>query len=152
MVGEASFVHATALVIGETGLLIRGVSGAGKSALALALLALAEERFYFARLIGDDRIHVETYGNRVILRPHVAIAGQIERRGRGILTLPFLDAAVARCVVSIEDHALSRLPDRLEEETILAGIPLPLLRLEPGLPPHERAAGLWSDFRRMGFL
>ena len=48
-------VHASALVVGEAGVLIRGPSGSGKSSLALALLALADNRRSFVRLIGDDR-------------------------------------------------------------------------------------------------
>ena len=44
-------VHATAVLVGADGVLIRGDSGAGKSALALALIERG------ARLIADDRVH-----------------------------------------------------------------------------------------------
>ena len=46
-------VHASAVAIGEAGILIRGPSGAGKSSLALALIALAQLQGRFARLIAD---------------------------------------------------------------------------------------------------
>jgi serine kinase of HPr protein (carbohydrate metabolism regulator) len=47
-------VHATALVVGTTGLLITGPSGAGKTTLALRLIALARSRGLYADLIADD--------------------------------------------------------------------------------------------------
>ncbi len=42
-------LHATALVVGESGVLLRGPSGAGKSSLALALIRAARERALFRR-------------------------------------------------------------------------------------------------------
>ena len=43
-------LHATAAILGEDGVLILGASGAGKSALALALLARARATNAFAAL------------------------------------------------------------------------------------------------------
>ena len=53
--GGWTALHATALVVGESGVLLRGPSGAGKSSLALALIWAARERAVFAALIADDR-------------------------------------------------------------------------------------------------
>ena len=49
-------LHATAVVVGESGVLLRGPSGAGKSSLALALIWAARERAGFAALVADDRV------------------------------------------------------------------------------------------------
>ncbi len=38
--GETLNLHASAVAVGETGILIRGRSGAGKSSLSIALIAL----------------------------------------------------------------------------------------------------------------
>src|SRR5579885_12565 len=45
------YLHATAAVVGEAGVLIRGPSGSGKSSLAFALIAAAKASGLFARLI-----------------------------------------------------------------------------------------------------
>ena len=52
---SAGYIHATVVLVGEAGVLIRGASGSGKSALALALMSEAGRRGLFARLVGDDR-------------------------------------------------------------------------------------------------
>ncbi len=94
-------LHASAVVIREAGVLIRGASGSGKSRLALALLAAAAGAGLFARLIGDDRIRLESVHERLIVRGHPLIAGQIEDRGTGIVRAPAIAAAVVRLVVDI---------------------------------------------------
>ena len=55
-------LHATAVIHGESGVLILGPSGSGKSALALALMARASGEGAFGALIGDDRIYVRESG------------------------------------------------------------------------------------------
>jgi HPr kinase/phosphorylase len=81
-------IHACALKLGDAGLLIRGPSGSGKSSLTLALLALAEAQGRYARLVADDRVGLSVAEGSLLAAPHPRIAGRIERRGMGILTLP----------------------------------------------------------------
>jgi hypothetical protein len=57
-------IHASAVLVGHRGILIRGPSGSGKSRLALALLQSAGAGF--ARLVGDDRIHLEAVHGRLL--------------------------------------------------------------------------------------
>ena len=79
-------VHATAVVYGESGVLILGPSGSGKSALALALMARARSVGAFAALIGDDRVYVrEAEGGRILVSGAASTAGIIERRTVGLL-------------------------------------------------------------------
>jgi serine kinase of HPr protein (carbohydrate metabolism regulator) len=82
-------IHACALIVGDAGLLIRGPSRSGKSSLTLALLAAAEAEGRFARLVADDRVGLSVEGDQLFGAPHPLIAGQIEQRGTGILTLPY---------------------------------------------------------------
>jgi HPr kinase/phosphorylase len=126
-IAEKSHVHASAVVIGEAGVLIRGPSGAGKSSLALALIAAAEDAGLFARLVGDDRIGIECKGGRLIARGHPMIPGKIERRGQGIFEVPFLPAAVVRLVIGLagEEEALPRYPKPDHDHIELAGVALP---------------------------
>ena len=82
---KATTVHASAVLVGARAVLIRGPSGAGKSRLALDLIAAAAAgRLRFARLVGDDRVHLEKSGGRLLVRPAAALAGLIELRGTGI--------------------------------------------------------------------
>ncbi|HEX3496058.1 MAG TPA: aldolase [Methylocella sp.] len=137
---EKSHLHASAVVIGEAGVLISGPSGAGKSSLAFALIAAAEEAGLFARLVGDDRITIESRSGRLIANGHPLILGKIEQRGHGIFEIPFLPAAVVRLVIGLagEDEALSRYPKPVHEHIELAGVTLPFLPLRQDAP----AAGL----------
>jgi len=78
-------IHASAVLIGARAALIQGPSGSGKSRLALALLQAAGQGLIpFARLVADDRAHVEAVHGRLLVRPAAALAGLIEVRGLGI--------------------------------------------------------------------
>jgi len=80
-------IHANCLVIGDSGILIRGPSGSGKSMLSLRLLDLAKQNGHFARLVGDDRILLRAIGGRLLAEGHPLIAGQIES-GASELEMP----------------------------------------------------------------
>lgn len=131
-------VHATCVVVGEAGALIRGRSGAGKSSLAAALVERAEARGWFARLVADDRTRLEPHGGRLVARVPAAIAGLIERRGLGVVAAPHLAAVVVRLVVDIED-APERWPHADALVVDLEGASIPRLVVRTGDP---EAAGL----------
>src|SRR6202035_6141888 len=91
----ATTVHASAVLVGARAVLIRGPSGAGKSRLALALIEAARAgTLRFARLVGDDRVHLEPANGRLLVRPAEALAGLIEVRGVGIRPLAHEPAGV----------------------------------------------------------
>jgi hypothetical protein len=81
-------VHATAVAIGDKALLIRGASKAGKSTLALALIGASTAGLPIL-LVGDDRVLLSWRGDDLVVAPHPRIAGLIEKRGQGILAMPF---------------------------------------------------------------
>lgn len=145
-----TYIHATALAIAEIGILIRGASGAGKSRLALELIAEAAGRSLFARLVGDDRVAVAARGGRLIARPHPAIAGQIESRGEGVLARPHEAAIVIRLVIDVgltPAAAPVRLPEA-DAKVYLCQVELPLLALAG---PGPSQAGIVIDYLlRMG--
>jgi HPr kinase/phosphorylase len=124
-----TYMHGTALAIGEAGILIRGPSGAGKSRLALDLIGEASRRGLFARLVGDDRVAIAARAARLIARGHPTIAGQIESRGDGILTLSHEGAVVLRVLVDLGGEATA--PERLPPvaKACLCGVELPRLSL-----------------------
>ncbi|MDR3460993.1 MAG: HPr kinase/phosphatase C-terminal domain-containing protein [Beijerinckiaceae bacterium] len=81
-------VHATAVAIDGRAVLIRGPSKVGKSTLALALIE-GSTPAQPVTLIGDDRIILSRRGDDVLASPHPRIAGLIEKRGYGILSMPY---------------------------------------------------------------
>jgi hypothetical protein len=111
---DSGFVHATAVVIGEAGVVIFGPPGSGKSSLALALIEGAGSGC-FAGLVGDDRVRLTAHGARLLVEGHPRIRGQIERRGQGVLTRSVELIAVVRLVVELgaADAPAARLPDIL---------------------------------------
>ena len=97
---DNSSVHASAVLVGERAVLIRGPSGAGKSRLAFDLiLAGRTGALPPAILVGDDRVHLDTAGEQLWVRPVRQLAGLIEIRGLGIRHCPFADEAVLGLVV-----------------------------------------------------
>ena len=125
-------LHASALVVGEAGVLIRGPSGAGKSRLALALVAEARRNGGFAALVADDRTLVTRHGGRLVARPHPALAGLAERRGLGILPVDHEPACVLALVVDLVADWPARLPDDAERRCAIARVVLPRLTVATG--------------------
>jgi serine kinase of HPr protein (carbohydrate metabolism regulator) len=122
-----SSIHANALLLGATGLLLRGGSGAGKSALTLQLIARARLRGDFARLIADDRVMLVNCNGRLVARPHPLAAGRIELRGLGIVSEPHEPAGVIRGVVDLAPPGESppRYPSKGEAMAKLCDLLLP---------------------------
>lgn len=130
----AATVHASAVLVGARAVLIRGASGAGKSRLALGLLDAARDgRLRFARLVGDDRVHLESVNGRLLVRPAQPLAGLIELRGAGLLRRDHEPCAVVGWVVDLDAADAQRLPDRQPFD--LHGIKLPRLALASGAAP-----------------
>jgi serine kinase of HPr protein (carbohydrate metabolism regulator) len=124
-------IHATCLLIGPYGVMLRGPPGSGKSLLALALIERAKARGLPARLVSDDRIHLMARHGRVVARAPAETAGLVELRGHGIVTMPSEAAAVVRLVVDIVETPLERMPEpnfrRIAMEAVdLPGIEVPL--------------------------
>jgi len=123
-------VHGTAIVVGTAGLIFVGPSGSGKSSLAFACLAEARALRLSAALVADDQVLVSMDGPDVVADCPPAIAGLIEVRGTGILTLPYRAPAVLHYAVAPVDLAhAERLPPEGERIDLAEGISLPLIRL-----------------------
>jgi serine kinase of HPr protein (carbohydrate metabolism regulator) len=134
-------IHASAVLVGARAILIRGPSGAGKSRLALELIEAPQRgSVRFARLVGDDRVHVEAAGGRLLVRPAPALMGLIELRGLGILQRHYEACAVAGLVVDLDAEDAERLPER--REAVIEGIALPRLAVARGELPLPAVVGL----------
>ncbi|HVX73812.1 MAG TPA: hypothetical protein VHB19_13490 [Devosia sp.] len=116
-------IHATGLVLGKTGLILRGAPGAGKSILALELLDEWELRGAPAKLVSDDRIDIEATSGGLVMHAPRAIEGLIELRGRGIVARPFVRRAPLHLVIDLVD-SLERMVEEDALVTTLEGIAL----------------------------
>ncbi|GJE47469.1 HPr kinase/phosphorylase [Methylobacterium tardum] len=129
-------LHAACCTLGGAGILVRGESGSGKSSLAL-LLASGEDGTFVA----DDRVVCAVEEGRLVARPHPALAGRVEVRGQGILSLADLGVTpsaetVLQLAVDLVAEA-PRLPEPAEAALVL-GVRLPRVVLDAGV----RSAGL----------
>jgi len=135
MTTEAASVHASAVLAGAHAVLIRGPAGAGKSRLALALIAAAQTGLLpFARLVADDRVYLEPCHGRLLVRPAPALAGLIEVRGVGIRQIEHEPAAVVGLVVDLAADDAERLPSAASG-AVISGIRLPRLAIPAGAEP-----------------
>jgi HPr kinase/phosphorylase len=119
------------VALGPAAAILQGPSGSGKSDLALRFVLETPVSLKPA-LVSDDQVLVERTGDRLIVRPPSTIAGQIEVRGVGIVSLPHVTEADLRLVVQLtHPDDVPRLPVPGEETAEFQGIVLPSLRLAP---------------------
>ena len=138
-----TLVQATSVVLGaacapfggavEGAVLLLGESGAGKSDVALRLIAMG------ARLLSDDQTALFVEADRLFAEAPSSLHGRMEIRGVGIIALESAGPAPVVLAVKLEiDAGISRLPEPLRY--VLPGAlgaleGPPLLRL----PPFEAA-------------
>lgn len=95
-------IHATCIALDGRGVLLRGAPGAGKSDLALRLIEGG------AALVADDQVALAGEGGRLIASPPAAIAGLLEVRGLGIVSMDH----VPQCPVDLaRPEAIQRMPE-----------------------------------------
>ncbi len=132
---DISTIHASAALIGSKAVLIRGPAGAGKSQLVWDLLQAATQgALPFARLVGDDRVHVAAHVGRLLVRPAPALAGMLEIRGLGIRRLPHEPVAAVALVVDLAAADAARHPPQEAAKAVIDGVSLPRLAVAPGMP------------------
>jgi HPr kinase/phosphorylase len=123
---EGASVHASAVLVGNRAVLIRGPSGSGKSRLAFDLiLAGRAGQIAPTALVGDDRVHLLAQGEQLIVRPAPALAGLIEIRGLGIRHCDFVNEAVVGLVVDLEAEDAGRMPSPGAMMAEVSGILIP---------------------------
>lgn len=128
-------IHVSAVAVDGRAVLIAGISGQGKSDLALRLIDRG------ARLVSDDYTVVRRVDGRLLASAPANIAGRIEVRGVGILEYPHDDDVPVALIVDL-GHDVARLPEA-GETRMLAGIAVPVIglaALEPSAPIKVEAA------------
>jgi HPr kinase/phosphorylase len=128
-VPDTRTIHATTVAIDGRAIVLRGPSGSGKSDLALRLIADG------ADLVADDRTELTARDGALIATSPPKIAGLLEVRGVGVLSLPHRDGVP---VALLADLDANQPPPRLptpDWET-LNGIAVARI----GLAPFEASA------------
>ncbi len=108
-------IHATCIMLDkaaptpfgfyDSGILLLGDSGMGKSDLALRLIEQG------ALLVSDDRTDLFAQNGKLHARAPAALAGLIEARGLGILSLSFQESVeIALAVQLVAADAVPRMP------------------------------------------
>ena len=132
----ATSVHASAVMVGNRAVLIRGASGAGKSQLAFDLiLAGRAGQIPQATLVGDDRVYLDTADGKLTVRPARELAGLIEIRGLGIRRCDFVPEAIVGLVVDLGAADAERLPPPEALTIGISGIQIPRIPVGAGYSP-----------------
>jgi HPr kinase/phosphorylase len=129
-------IHASAVLVGDRAVLIRGPSGSGKSRLAFDLiLAGRAGQIPAAVLVGDDRVYLQVIQERLVVRPARELAGLIEIRGLGIRRIDFAEQADVGLVVDLTatDGARMPAPDALFAS--VDGVLIPRIPVNPAFQP-----------------
>lgn len=125
---SSEMLHASTVAIDGQAVLIIGVSGSGKSDLALRLIDRG------AKLVSDDYTLLTRVGAVLMASSPATIKGKLEVRGIGIIdcdaldTLDTLDSGPAALIVRIDE-----VPLRMPEEDVqnIIGVAIPVVALAP---------------------
>jgi hypothetical protein len=96
-------VHASCVALDGRAVLLLGVSGSGKSDLALRLI---DRGWAF---VADDYVHVKNSGGRLAASPPPKIAGRMEIRNVGLVDIPHLQSATVALAIWL-DGTPERMP------------------------------------------
>lgn len=117
---SGSYLHGSAVAVGERALLIIGAPGAGKTTLAMEMIALGAE------LIADDRVEVQLDDARQLsLSAPPGILGLIEMRGFGLIRLAVRPLGALKLIADLDHSETERMPPRREQ--VFSGIVCPIM-------------------------
>jgi serine kinase of HPr protein (carbohydrate metabolism regulator) len=144
---QRTSLHASCVALGDSGVLILGVPGAGKSDLVLRLIDEAGfgtgDALIRAKLVSDDQTIIERRGEAVYASSPEPIAGLLEIRGQGIVTVNYVrEVRLALVVRLMPAKEIERLPESAQIKRI-AGVALPEIAIDPTTataPARIRAA------------
>jgi hypothetical protein len=117
-------IHATTVSLDGRGVVLRGPSGSGKSDLAVRLINEG------ALLVADDQTVLFIEGGRLKAQPPIEIAGKMEVRGIGIVTMGPPAIVPVFLLIDMTDPAdVPRMADFVPVE--LVGQKIPRIHLAP---------------------
>lgn len=143
-----ALVHGCCLTIGTAGVLLLGKPGSGKSDLALRLIDQPGNGTSggkkIARLVADDQVIIRLVHGRLVGSPPATIAGRMEIRGLGLVSLPHAAKAALTLAVRLSAReTIERLPEMEKSRFEILGESLPMILVDAGsasAPARIRAA------------
>jgi HPr kinase/phosphorylase len=147
---DITLIHAACIALDGTGVLIIGPPGSGKSDLALRLIDCPGKaignKIIEATLVSDDQVRLRRHGFDLFAEPPAAIAGRLEIRGVGIVSLSHLMSAPVRLAVQLADMtSIDRLPEDAASRYTALGVTIPMVSIDASTasaPARVRAAFL----------
>ncbi len=128
-------VHGTCVAIAGRAALLRGAPGSGKSDLALRFVSAFRRGLQpedVAWLVSDDQVLISKKGEVLFARAPETIAGRLEVRGIGIVTMDYRSGAQLSVIVDLVDAKdVPRMPPEPPPREEFLGVPVPVLRLDP---------------------
>lgn len=125
-------VHATAIVIGTTGVLFFGSSGSGKSRMAFECLNEAKQKNIYSALVSDDQVFINVHQGQIVAEAPTVNIGKLELRHTGIVSCQNIKQAVIHIAVELVDENKSlRMPDNKATYSVAGSISLPKLFIVP---------------------
>lgn len=98
---EGELIHGSGVLVGAQGVLIRGASGSGKSAVVRALMDRAFYGGMFAALVSDDQCAVRKMSGRLLCTAPSILRGGLEVRGSGLHRADFEKSAILHLLVDL---------------------------------------------------
>lgn len=133
MTADEPSMHASAVLVDDRVVLIRGPSGSGKSRLVFDLILASQAgQLPEAMLVGDDRVHLEARDGRLWVRPAPELAGLLEVRGLGIRRLDCATAGIVGLVVDLDAADAARMPAPDALQIMLSGVSIPRIPVGKG--------------------
>jgi HPr kinase/phosphorylase len=136
---DQAVIHGSCIALAELGVLLLGAPGTGKSDLVLRFLdhqgSGTSGRLRSARLVADDQVVVQRVGQELVASAPPALAGKLEIRGLGIVTVPAVAQVPLRLAVRLTPAAeIERIPEPEKAEMDILGLTLPLILVDPEKP------------------
>lgn len=137
----AETVHASCVAWQGRAVLILGGAGAGKSTLALQLMALGCD------LVADDRVQLDADGTGINVTAPPTIKDMIEARGIGILGAASISEARLVLAVDLDNITDARMPQRRFITLLRQDVPLIYRVQGPHFAPAvlQVLKGGWSE-------
>ena len=105
-INKSSILHGTCVDIEGSGVLIIGSSGAGKSSLAIGLIALG------AYLVADDQCEIKNVNTGLIISKPASLPESIEMRGIGLVSVPVVNQTHLNWIVNMDEVEEARMPGK----------------------------------------
>ncbi len=136
---DVRLCHGTAVNFGDNAMLLRGPPGAGKSSLALRLIdsvgyGLGLEPLK-ATLVADDQVILRRIDGLIMMSPPEALAGKLEIRGLGIVSVAFQPQAKLSLVVDLSPGGeIQRMPELVDLNCAIIGSVISRIQVDPHDP------------------